>query len=163
MPGARGSPFTTKTGPKRHQQFTHAKFISPIVTSIAGRPAGWNRCLNKRIKKMKRIFAVLLPFALCASAAFAFDDDDSVVRWRTIVGVITSQGVDSPVGNIHSGATAWSARSGRAIAGRPVGWNRCLNKRIKKMKRIFAVLLPFALCASAAFAFDDDDSVVRWR
>jgi hypothetical protein len=63
---------------------------------------------------MKRIFAVLLPFALCASAAFAFDDDDSVVRWRTIVGVITSQGVDSPVGNIHSGATAWSARSGRA-------------------------------------------------
>ena len=63
---------------------------------------------------MKKVLAVLLSITFCASAAFAFDDDDAVVRWKTIVGVITSQGVDSPVGNIHSGATAWSVRSGRA-------------------------------------------------
>jgi len=63
---------------------------------------------------MKKVLAVLLPLTLCASAAFAFDDDDAVVRWKTIVGVITAQGVDSPVGNIHSGATAWSVRSGHA-------------------------------------------------
>ena len=63
---------------------------------------------------MKKVLAVLLPLAFCASAVLARDDDDSVVRWRTIVGVITAQGVDNPVGNIHSGTFAWSARSGRA-------------------------------------------------
>lgn len=63
---------------------------------------------------MKKVLAVLVPLALCASAVFASDNDDAVVRWRSIVGVITAQGVDNPVGNIHSGTFAWSARSGRA-------------------------------------------------
>jgi len=63
---------------------------------------------------MKKILAALLSLALCASAVFAWDSDDAVVRWRSIVGVITAQGVDNPVGNIHSGTFAWSARSGRA-------------------------------------------------
>src|SRR5262250_1391997 len=63
---------------------------------------------------MKKVLAVLLPLAFCASAVLAQHDDDSVVRWRSIVGVITAQGVDNPVGNIHSGTFAWSARSGRA-------------------------------------------------
>lgn len=63
---------------------------------------------------MKKVLAVLLPLMLCAAAAFALDLDDSVVRWRTIVGVITTPGVDNPVAGIHAGATAWTVRSGRA-------------------------------------------------
>src|SRR5215475_10915159 len=63
---------------------------------------------------MKKILAVLLPLMFCTSAVLARDDDESFVRWRSIVGVITAQGVDNPVGNIHSGTFAWSARSGRA-------------------------------------------------
>jgi len=63
---------------------------------------------------MKKFLAVLLPLALCGVAAFANDNDDFLVRWRNIVGVITSPGVDAPVGNIHAGATAWTVRSGRA-------------------------------------------------
>ena len=63
---------------------------------------------------MKKVLAVLLPLALCATAAFAFDNDDSVVRWNSIVGVITAPGVDNPVGSIHAGAGPWSLRSGRA-------------------------------------------------
>jgi hypothetical protein len=39
----------------------------------------------------------------------------SFVRWRSIVGVITAQGVDNPVSsNIHSGTFAWSTRRGNA-------------------------------------------------
>jgi hypothetical protein len=63
---------------------------------------------------MKKVLAVLLPLTLCAAAAFAFDNDDSVVRWNSIVGVITAPGVDNPVGSIHAGAGPWSVRSGRA-------------------------------------------------
>jgi len=33
---------------------------------------------------------------LCASAAFAFDDDDSVVRWKSIAGVVTSRALMPP-------------------------------------------------------------------
>lgn len=62
---------------------------------------------------MKRMLAVVLTL-MCASAAFAFDYDDSIVRWKNIVGVITSVGVDNPVAGIHAGATPWSVRSGRA-------------------------------------------------
>ena len=63
---------------------------------------------------MKKVLAALLPLMLFAAAAFANDNDDSVVRWKTIVGVITSPGVDAPVAGIHSGATAWTVRNGRA-------------------------------------------------
>jgi hypothetical protein len=62
--------------------------------------------------KMKKRFAVLLPLTLCAVTAFAADD--AVVRWKNVVGVITIPGVNLPVGNINSGATAWSALNGRA-------------------------------------------------
>ena len=61
---------------------------------------------------MKKVFAVLLPLSLCAAAAFGFDD--VVVRWNTIVGVITAPGTDNPVAGIHAGAGPWSVRSGRA-------------------------------------------------
>ena len=65
---------------------------------------------------MKKVLALLLPFVLCASTAFAFGnyDDDSVVRWKSIDGVITAPNVDNPVGNIHSGTFPWHARSGHA-------------------------------------------------
>jgi hypothetical protein len=63
---------------------------------------------------MKKVLAVLLPLTLCAAVAFAHGYDDSIVRWHNIVGVITSPGVDAPVGNIHAGATAWTMRSGHA-------------------------------------------------
>jgi len=62
---------------------------------------------------MKKILAVALTM-LCASVAFAHDNDDSIVRWKNIVGVITSVGVDNPVGPIKAGATPWSVNSGRA-------------------------------------------------
>jgi hypothetical protein len=68
---------------------------------------------NKDEKYMKRILAVALSL-LCASAVFAYCNNDSVVRWKNIVGVITSVGVDNPVGTIHAGATPWSVNSGRA-------------------------------------------------
>jgi hypothetical protein len=63
---------------------------------------------------MKKVLAVLIPLTLCAAAAFGFDTDDSVVRWNSIVGVITAPGVDNPVGTIHAGAGPWSVKAGRA-------------------------------------------------
>jgi len=63
---------------------------------------------------MKKVLAVLLPLALCAATAFAFDRDDSVVRWNSIVGVITAPGVDNPVAGIRAGAGPWSVHSGHA-------------------------------------------------
>jgi len=62
---------------------------------------------------MKKMFAVVLTL-LCASAVFAFDSDDSIVRWKSIVGVITIPGVDNPVAGIRAGATPWTVRSGHA-------------------------------------------------
>ena len=44
---------------------------------------------------------------LCATSVFAFDNDDSIVRWRSIVGVITAPGVDNPVAGIRAGAGPW--------------------------------------------------------
>jgi hypothetical protein len=62
---------------------------------------------------MKKVLTVALTL-LCATAVFAHDSDDSVVRWKNIVGVITSVGVDNPVSTIKAGATPWSVNSGRA-------------------------------------------------
>ena len=62
---------------------------------------------------MKKILAAVLSL-LCAASVFAFDSDDSIVRWRSIVGVITAPAVDNPVGGIHGGAGPWSVHSGRA-------------------------------------------------
>ena len=62
---------------------------------------------------MAKVLAVLLPLTLCAAAAVAHDDD-SVVRWNGIVGVITAPGIDNPVATIRAGAGPWSAHSGRA-------------------------------------------------
>lgn len=63
---------------------------------------------------MKKL-CLMLSVLLVATASFATDSDDSIVTWKNIVGVITSQGVDNPVStNIHSGTFAWTTRNGRA-------------------------------------------------
>ena len=63
---------------------------------------------------MKKICAMLF-MLLSASASFAQHSDDAVVHWKSIVGVITAQGVNNPVSpNISSGTFAWSTRSGHA-------------------------------------------------
>jgi hypothetical protein len=59
---------------------------------------------------MKYVFAAVLS-VLFASTAFA---DSPVVRWDSIVGVITSPGVDNPVADIHAGATPWTTTHGQA-------------------------------------------------
>jgi hypothetical protein len=53
---------------------------------------------------------VLLLFTL---ASFA-QNDGAVVRWKTIVGVITAPGVNNPVAGIPGGLLPWSATGGRA-------------------------------------------------
>ena len=63
---------------------------------------------------MKRVFTVLLPLALCATSAFAWVENNTLVRWRSIVGVITAPAVDNPVAGIHAGAGPWSVHSGHA-------------------------------------------------
>jgi hypothetical protein len=62
---------------------------------------------------MKKMLTVMLTL-MFASSVFAFDLDDSIVRWRNIVGVVTAPGADNPVGTIHAGAGPWTVRSGRA-------------------------------------------------
>jgi len=65
---------------------------------------------------------LILSLALCASA---FAQNNTVVRWHQVVGVITAPGVDNPVGGtadangnitnqIHSGAGPWTTRGGSA-------------------------------------------------
>jgi len=75
---------------------------------------------------MKKGFGLALVL-LCAGhvAAAAGHDDDSVVSWRNIAGVITAPGIDNPVAvttdarnnvvsQIHSGTLPWVTRTGSA-------------------------------------------------
>ena len=59
---------------------------------------------------MKYFFACMCA-VLFASTAFA---DNSVVRWDSIVGVITTPGLDNPVADVHAGATPWTTTRGQA-------------------------------------------------
>ena len=67
---------------------------------------------------MKNALLMLLVI-LFASASLA-SADDTVVRWRQIVGVITAPNVDNPVATtlspspIHSGTLPWTTKGGRA-------------------------------------------------
>src|ERR1700759_4223718 len=77
-------------------------------------PRGQNRYLKKvKEKKMKRMLAVMLTL-LCASPIFAYYNDDALVRWKNIGGVITAPGVDNPVAGMRAGAGPWVVRNGRA-------------------------------------------------
>src|SRR5215831_13956601 len=73
-------------------------------------------------KESVKKLSVVLSLLLMTSSAFAdrydgpfVSNDGSVAFWKSIVGVITAQGVDNPVSSqIHSGTFAWSVRSGNA-------------------------------------------------
>jgi hypothetical protein len=69
---------------------------------------------------------------LLALSASAFGQNNTVVRWRQIVGVITAPGVDNPVGGtadsngnptnpIHSGTLPWTTKGGRAVVNLSTG------------------------------------------
>ena len=62
--------------------------------------------------KTVSLFSVSLLTLMLAAAAFA--QNDTVVHWRGMAGVITAPGTDNPVGQIHSGAGPWTARGGSA-------------------------------------------------
>ena len=61
-----------------------------------------------------RKVSVLLVVMLFASASFA-GDEDAVVRWKNITGVITAPLVDNPVAGISSGLFPWRATGGEAL------------------------------------------------
>ena len=61
---------------------------------------------------MKKVYAVLFVL-MFTSASFAADNDNNVVRWKTIVGNITVSNNDA-VGGINPGTTPWSTLGGRA-------------------------------------------------
>lgn len=71
---------------------------------------------------MKRLFLTL---SLALTAVSAFAENNTVVRWNQIVGVITAPGIDNSVGGttdasgnkinqIHGGAGPWTTRAGSA-------------------------------------------------
>jgi hypothetical protein len=62
---------------------------------------------------MKKVYAMLF-LLLSGSASFAQDQGDAVVRWQSIVGVISAPNVNNPVGNINAGTFPWSTSGGRA-------------------------------------------------
>ena len=53
---------------------------------------------------MKKMLAVLFAVVFSAAVGLAHDNDDDVVRWRSIVGVITTPGVNNPVAGINAGS-----------------------------------------------------------
>ena len=63
---------------------------------------------------MRKVYAplLLLPLLL-TSAAFAAEED-STVRWRTIIGNINDPGVSNPVAGIPSGGLPWTTTQGNA-------------------------------------------------
>jgi hypothetical protein len=63
---------------------------------------------------MKRFLVMSLAVALSGTSALANDYDNDGVRWRSIVGVITTPSLNNPVSTINAGATAWTVRSGHA-------------------------------------------------
>jgi hypothetical protein len=104
----------TETGPKRHPHVTQALLSSRTFQNIAGEPLSQPALNLKDGNEMKRALAVLLPLAFCATSAFAWGEGATVVRWASIVGVITAPAVDNPVAGIKAGAGPWSVRNGHA-------------------------------------------------
>src|SRR5258708_7994674 len=76
--------------------------------------------------------SLTLSLVVIAGSAFAQNNNNTVVRWRQIVGVISATGVDSPVGGvpddsgnaanpIHSGTLPWTTKGGRAFVNLTTG------------------------------------------
>jgi hypothetical protein len=85
----------------------------PNLANIAG-GSQTSRRSTETDGKMKKILIALLPMALSAAATFGLGNENSIVSWNSIAGVITAPGVDNPIGAIHGGAGPWSVHSGRA-------------------------------------------------
>lgn len=63
---------------------------------------------------MRKVYAPLLLLPLLLTTAAFAGDDDSIVRWRTIVGNINDPGVSNPVAGIPSGGLPWTTTQGSA-------------------------------------------------
>lgn len=63
---------------------------------------------------MRKASALLLLLLLILATASFAEDDGTVVRWKTIVGVITAPGISNPVAGIPSGGLPWRTTGGRA-------------------------------------------------
>jgi hypothetical protein len=63
---------------------------------------------------MKKVYAPLLLLPLLLTTAAFAGDDDSTVRWKTIVGNINDPGVSNPVAGIASGGLPWTTIRGNA-------------------------------------------------
>jgi hypothetical protein len=63
---------------------------------------------------VRKVYAPLLLLPLLLTAAAFAANDDSTVRWRTIVGNINDPGVSNPVAGIPSGGLPWTTTQGNA-------------------------------------------------
>jgi hypothetical protein len=70
--------------------------------------------MEEKMQSISRPGAIAAAIALSLAATAARADDDAIVRWKNIVGVITEKNVSNMVANIDSGTFAWSVRSGHA-------------------------------------------------
>jgi len=61
---------------------------------------------------MKKASLLLLP--LLFGSALLAQSTDTMVRWKTIIGVITAPNVDNPVAGISSGTLPWTTTAGSA-------------------------------------------------
>ena len=64
--------------------------------------------------------SLLLVLLVFASASFA-GDENALVRWETIVGVITTPLVNNPIAGIPSGLFPWRATGGKALVNLATG------------------------------------------
>src|SRR6266849_9721748 len=70
--------------------------------------------MEQKMHSISRPGAIAAAIAISLTATAARADDDAIVRWKNIVGVITEKNVSNMVANIDSGTFAWSVRSGHA-------------------------------------------------
>jgi len=70
--------------------------------------------MEQKMHSISRPGAIAAAIAISLTATAAHADDDAIVRWKNIVGVITEKNVSNTVANIDSGTFAWSVRSGHA-------------------------------------------------
>jgi hypothetical protein len=63
---------------------------------------------------MRKVCAPLLLLPLLLTTAAFAANDDSTVRWRTIIGNINDPGVSNPVAGIPSGGLPWTTIKGSA-------------------------------------------------
>src|SRR5882762_7491906 len=70
--------------------------------------------MEEKMRSISRPGAIAAAIAISLAATAAHADDDDIIRWKNIVGVITEKNVSNMVANIDSGTFAWSVRSGHA-------------------------------------------------